>query len=232
MWTFQLSLIMSRETVTFAQSGPTPVCVDEGTLPSRTGCYVITLTFPQPTQVGEITFRNHYTWAVGVHVLRATSSTSSSGGVVGAGLLGGEAGGDAAWVWKDPAAWQVGVRNKVIMPHPHTETASHDFVSITCLESRIDWQDVIGMRLVLRQPSPVWRTFFIEEITAYRELPRLPPFSVPIITQDGQSSRNQQVSIMERLAQQTKCAMLIPDDSLEGGLSNGGYDIAALQYTS
>ncbi|KAK8388992.1 hypothetical protein O3P69_020754 [Scylla paramamosain] len=197
-------LIMSRETVTFAQSGPTPVCVDEGTLPSRTGCYVITLTFPQPTQVGEITFRNHYTWAVGVHVLRATSSTSSSGGVVGAGLLGGEAGGDAAWVWKDPAAWQ----------------------------SRIDWQDVIGMRLVLRQPSPVWRTFFIEEITAYRELPRLPPFSVPIITQDGQSSRNQQVSIMERLAQQTKCAMLIPDDSLEGGLSNGGYDIAALQYTS
>lgn len=84
-------------------------------------------------QVGEVTFRNHYTWAVGVHVLRA-ASTSSSGGVVGAGLLGGEAGGEAAWVWKDPAAWQVGVRNKVIMPHPHTETASHDFVSITCLE--------------------------------------------------------------------------------------------------
>lgn len=55
---------------------------------------------------------------------------------MGAGLLGGEAGGDAAWVWKDPASWQVGVRNKVIMPHPHTETASHDFVSITCLEVR------------------------------------------------------------------------------------------------
>lgn len=93
-------------------------------------------------QIGEITFRNHYTWAVGVHVLRATSSTSSSGGVVGAGLLGGEAGGDAAWVWKDPAAWQVGVRNKVIMPHPHTETASHDFVSITCLEVREDICDI------------------------------------------------------------------------------------------
>lgn len=58
-------------------------------------------------------------------------------------------------------------------------------ICLSC-KSRIDWQDVIGMRLVLRQPSPVWRTFFIEEITAYRELPRLPPFSVPIITQDGQ----------------------------------------------
>ena len=44
-------MIMSRETVSFAQSGPTPVCVDEGNLPSRTGCYIITLTFPQPTQV-------------------------------------------------------------------------------------------------------------------------------------------------------------------------------------
>ena len=36
--------------------------------------------------------------------------------------------------WRDPGAWQIGVQNKVIMPHAHTETASHDFVSITCLE--------------------------------------------------------------------------------------------------
>ncbi|XP_064118426.1 nicolin-1-like [Macrobrachium nipponense] len=207
---------MSRETVTFTQSGPTPVHIDEAALSTRTGCYVITLTFPQPTQIGEITFRNYYTWAVGVHVLRcAAASTLPLGGVVGAGLLGGDAGGEAAWAWKDPSSWHVGVRNKVLMPHPHTETASHDFVSITCLESRVDWQDVIGMRLILRQPSPVWRTFFIEEITAYRELPRLPPFSVPIITQDGQGEKSQQTPL-ERLIQQTRKAMRVPDeDSLE-----------------
>ncbi|XP_047470202.1 nicolin-1-like [Penaeus chinensis] len=223
---------MSRETVSFNQSGPTPVCADEGSLTSRTGCYVITLTFSQPTQIGEITFRNYYTWGVGVHVLRAaTSSPSNMGGIVGAGLLGNDAGSEAAWTWKDPSAWQVGVKNKVIMPHPHTETASHDFVSVTCLESRVDWQDVIGMRLILRQPSPVWRTFFIEEITAYRELPRLLPFSVPIINQDGQGEKPQPTPL-DRLIQQTRRAMRVPDeDSLEGGLTGGGYELVALQYT-
>ncbi|XP_045609077.1 nicolin-1 isoform X2 [Procambarus clarkii] len=224
---------MSRETVTFSQSAPSSICVDESALSSRTGCCVITLTFTQPTQIGEITFRNYYTWAVGIHVLRASPTSSANiGGVVGAGLLGGDAGGEVAWAWKDPAAWQVGVKNKVIMPHPHTETASHDFVSVTCLESRVDWQDVIGLRLVLRQPSPVWRTFFIEEITAYRELPRLPPFSVPIISQDGQSEKSQQVTPLDRLIQQTRRAMRIQqDESLEGELSGGGYDLGTLQYT-
>ncbi|XP_053636951.1 nicolin-1-like [Cherax quadricarinatus] len=224
---------MARETVSFSQSGPTPVCVDESALSTRTGCYVITLTFSQPTQLGEITFRNYYTWAVGIHVLRAASTSSANmGGVVGAGLLGGDASGETAWAWKDPGAWQVGVKNKVIMPHPHTETASHDFVSVTCLESRVDWQDVIGLRLVLRQPSPVWRTFFIEEITAYRELPRLPPFSVPIISHDGQDEKSQQATPLERLIQQTRRAMRSPqDESLEGELSGGGYELVTLQYT-
>ena len=49
------------------------------------------------------------------------------------------------------------------------------------LQSRVEWQDVVGLRLILRQPSPVWRSFYIEDITAYHELPRLPPFSVPIL---------------------------------------------------
>ena len=39
-------------------------------------------------QVGEITFRNFYTWAVGVHVLRSSSGSGSSGGVgTGAGSV-------------------------------------------------------------------------------------------------------------------------------------------------
>ena len=42
---------MSRETVPFTLSGPTPINIEEGTLSPRTGCYIITLTFPLPTQV-------------------------------------------------------------------------------------------------------------------------------------------------------------------------------------
>ncbi|CAL4093160.1 unnamed protein product, partial [Meganyctiphanes norvegica] len=222
----------TRETVPFSQSGPTPVCVDDQSISHRTGCHVITLSFPQPTQLGEITFRNYYTWAVGVQVLRATSVSSGVGGVVGAGLL--DAGADTVWVWRDPQAWRVSVRNKVIMPHPHTEAASHDFVSITCLESKEDWQDVVGMRLVLRQPSPVWRTFFIEDITVYRELPRMQPFSVPIIGEKGKSGQQQNQlhqSPLERLIQQTKRALKPPDDpQLQAAPGPRCYELQTLQY--
>lgn len=95
-------------------------------------------------QIGEITFRNYYTWAVGVHVLKGSTGSNSKGGLTGSGLMGavsavgggggllGTEGGE----WRDPTAWQVGVASKVIMPHAHTETASHAFVSITCLEVR------------------------------------------------------------------------------------------------
>ncbi|KAF2362712.1 hypothetical protein FHG87_006533 [Trinorchestia longiramus] len=136
---------MSRETLKFQLSGPHPVTADDSALSPRSGCMVLTLAFPRPTQVGEITFRNYYTWAVGVHVLRSNGGSmapksSSKGGVTGSGLMGsGGVGGllkGEGSEWRDPTAWQVGVANKVIMPHPHTETASHAFVSITCLEVR------------------------------------------------------------------------------------------------
>ena len=60
--------------------------------------------------------------------------------------------------------------------------AEPQFLStLLLLQSRVEWQEVLGLRLLLRQPSPVWRAFTIEEVTAYRELPRLPPFNVPIL---------------------------------------------------
>lgn len=61
------------------------------------------------------------------------------------------------------------------MPYPHHETGSHDLVSICCSESCHEWRDLMAIRLVLRQPSPVWRTFHIEEINVYRDMPRFAP---------------------------------------------------------
>lgn len=34
---------------------------------------------------------------------------------------------------------------------------------------------MLTFRLVLRQPSPVWRTFHVEELNVYRDLPRRIP---------------------------------------------------------
>ena len=43
------------------------------------------------------------------------------------------------------------------------------------LQSNIEWKNVLTLRLVLRQPSPVWRTFHIEELNVYHDLPRRVP---------------------------------------------------------
>ncbi|XP_047738416.1 nicolin-1-like [Hyalella azteca] len=233
---------MAREVLKFQASGPHPVTADDAALSPRSGCMVITLAFPRPTQIGEITFRNYYTWAVGVHVLRAnvggaTNKSTSKGGVTGSGLMGAGIGllkGEGG-EWRDPTAWQVGVANKVIMPHPHTETASHAFISITCLESRVEWQEVLGLRLVLRQPSPVWRTFSVDDITAYRELPRLPTFSVSVLPQHQQALQAQETPL-ERLIRQTDNALRTPPPRAPGARQDeptslvGNYDITSLQY--
>ena len=34
---------------------------------------------------------------------------------------------------------------------------------------------MLTLRLVLRQPSPVWRTFHIEDLNVYHDLPRRVP---------------------------------------------------------
>jgi hypothetical protein len=33
---------------------------------------------------------------------------------------------------------------------------------------QLPWQEVIGMRLILKQPSPEWKTFSIEELTFFK----------------------------------------------------------------
>lgn len=55
-------------------------------------------------------------------------------------------------------------------------------------QSSIEWQEIAAMRLLLRQPSCAWSSFGIENLTVYRELPKLPPYCVPI--QDPQKKVN------------------------------------------
>lgn len=39
----------------------------------------------------------------------------------------------------------------------------------------LKWRKVVGMRLILRQPSPEWRVFHVEELNVFGDLPRLAP---------------------------------------------------------
>ena len=50
------------------------------------------------------------------------------------------------------------------MPDPHTESGSQDIIIIPSQESMVGLHDVTALRFILRQPSPNWKTFNIEEI--------------------------------------------------------------------
>ena len=65
--------------------------------------------------------------------------------------------------------WVVAVKRKNLMENPHYETGSQDEVVILASESKVSLEDVTAMRFILRQPSPEWRTFSLEEISVYKE---------------------------------------------------------------
>ena len=50
------------------------------------------------------------------------------------------------------------------MPDPHTESGSQDIIIIPAQESMVSLHDVTALRFILRQPSPNWKTFNVEEI--------------------------------------------------------------------
>lgn len=60
--------------------------------------------------------------------------------------------------------WTVGLQSKILMPDPHTETGSQDLVIVSASESLVSLHDVTALRFILRQPSPNWKKFNIEEI--------------------------------------------------------------------
>ena len=65
--------------------------------------------------------------------------------------------------------WLVAIKRRKLMDNPHYETGSQDEVVILASESRVPLEEVIAMRFILRQPSPDWRSFSLEEISVYRE---------------------------------------------------------------
>jgi hypothetical protein len=50
------------------------------------------------------------------------------------------------------------------MDNAHTEFKSQNYFSIKSSESTIDWSDLYKIKLILRQPSPNWKHFGIDEI--------------------------------------------------------------------
>uniref|UniRef100_A0A8C4TSF5 Nicolin 1 n=1 Tax=Falco tinnunculus TaxID=100819 RepID=A0A8C4TSF5_FALTI len=114
-----------------------------GAEPARPGVAVIDLRLPRgaAADVQEIVFRNFYTAFLSVRVQRL-----------------GPAG---------PRRWVTCLRDYCLMPCPHTEEGSQDYFSLRRHQMLCDMDQVTAVRFILRQPSPVWLHFTIEELQIF-----------------------------------------------------------------
>ncbi|XP_073498910.1 nicolin-1 isoform X2 [Phyllobates terribilis] len=132
---------MAQEAAACSIRTPVPLQVGDGT--SEPGVSVIDVTFPAatPRHVRAISFRNFYTafLTVKIQQLRPTATKKSR-------------------------TWRTCVRSLRLMPDPHMEEGSQDYVSVCRQQMSCDADNVTALRFILRQPSPVWLTFTLEEL--------------------------------------------------------------------
>nr|XP_022298253.1 nicolin-1-like isoform X5 [Crassostrea virginica] len=149
----------------------------------HSGCKVIDVTFPNvstpetPTvpisfceRVGEICFRNYYTAYISIRVkFKAAPDNGTESGEV---------------------KWKTCVRKMRLMPSPHKESGSQDYFTISKKQFSFEVSNISGMRIILQQPSPVWKEFRIEDLRLYRssEMMSKPPPLPAWLTEDSPNS--------------------------------------------
>uniref|UniRef100_A0A0B6ZZT0 Nicolin-1 n=1 Tax=Arion vulgaris TaxID=1028688 RepID=A0A0B6ZZT0_9EUPU len=55
-----------------------------------------------------------------------------------------------------------------LMPDPHTETGAQDTFCLTKMHFQCDMSNVVSVRFILQQPSPLWKDFKLEELKLFR----------------------------------------------------------------
>uniref|UniRef100_A0A3P9ABX5 Nicolin 1 n=1 Tax=Esox lucius TaxID=8010 RepID=A0A3P9ABX5_ESOLU len=128
---------------------------DAKTDTSRPGVYVIDVTLPigQTVNIQEISFKNYYTACLTLRL-----------------LIRGEEG---------AAKWATCLRNRCLMPSPHTEEGSQDYYSVYRQQMLIEPDNVLAVRLILRQPSSSWLNFSVEEIKIHPCITEDPERDIP-----------------------------------------------------
>ncbi|XP_030063366.1 nicolin-1 isoform X2 [Microcaecilia unicolor] len=139
---------MSRDPVLCTIKGPIMLQVgDVKTDFARAGVAVIDVTFPQTkaVDVQEIVFKNYYTAFLSIRILQNNHHCSG----------------------ERSRNWRTCLRNYCLMPNPHTEDGSQEYTSLFRQQMLCDLDQVTSLRLILRQPSPVWLHFSLEELQIY-----------------------------------------------------------------
>ncbi|XP_028905515.1 nicolin-1 isoform X1 [Ornithorhynchus anatinus] len=130
---------------------------DVKTEQGRPGVVVLDVTFPHagPVNLQEITFKNYYTAFLSVRVLKRGSLSHC------------------------PPKWFTCLRDYSLMPNPHTEEGAQDYISVFKHQMLCNVDKVLELRLILRQPSPLWLTFTLDDLRIYQRGQQSPRVSFP-----------------------------------------------------
>ncbi|XP_050521771.1 uncharacterized protein LOC126894649 [Daktulosphaira vitifoliae] len=144
-YTFSYNPSMARS-LDFVVKGPTPIIVHKKQK-ILSGCSYIELKLQKNSKISEMTFRNYYTSSISVLVLRSNTQSILMGS----------------------RNWEVAIKNKILMKYPNFENGAQDYFSIFTTEV---WHNVSKIKIILRQPSPLCKTFHLEEIKVYSDVLR------------------------------------------------------------
>ncbi|XP_067271010.1 nicolin-1 [Pseudorasbora parva] len=208
---------MSAEAVSCTIKSPVALQIGDAVCDSsRPGVYITDITFAEPVNIQEISFKNYYTAYLTVRLQRKEEGS---------------------------AKWVTCLRNYSLMANPHAEAGSHDYFSIYRQQMLTEPDNVTTVRLILRQPSSEWISFSIEEIKIYpcakedseRDVPAwlstLTPVEEPLDLKglpdpETVSSSIQQMWALTEIMQASQTAASIGRFDVEGS-----YDVKLLSYT-
>ncbi|XP_028398201.1 nicolin-1-like [Dendronephthya gigantea] len=103
----------------------------------KSGCSVIDVIFPaaKVVTIGCISFVNNYTASMSIKYKTSDDT------------------------------WKTCLKNFVLMPSPHCEEGSQKMFSVKADQMLCSIKDAVLVRLVLRQPSPHWLNFSLDNLT-------------------------------------------------------------------
>ena len=220
----------TRVSIPFSQRGPMPIQLEDSYTGTPTGCAVIDIIFPQGESISEVRFKNSYTAWLTILVKFDQSShpqftprreTLVRGDTNGQGSQDGVAKVGEVVSGRARMEWVVAIRRRRLMENPHYETGSQDEIAIPASESKVSLEEVIAMRFILRQPSPEWRAFSLEDISVYRE-------TVGASTGQQQHAPSR-LEIMRRQTMNALRGQLV-EDRAESVLLPAKYDVANIHF--
>ncbi|XP_038666732.1 nicolin-1 isoform X1 [Scyliorhinus canicula] len=208
-----------------------PIALQAGDMKTdlaKPGVFVIEVTFPRERIVNlqTITFKNYYTAFLTVRLQRRVTTE-----------------GVEMAVDRKLLKWKTCIRNMCLMPNPHTENGSQNYFSISRDQMLFEPDDVMTVRLILRQPSPVWLTFTIEDIKMYEcdhdkdkvqgpWLSQLTPPERPLNLSDGLPDPEVVASSVQQMWVLTEMVRNNPTTNRVGRFDvDGSYDVTLLSYT-